>query len=150
MSLSGNACSFLQPVMNQADIERGSNMAANNIDEYIATCPPEVQGILQQVRTVIREVAPQAVEAIRYGMPTFILYGNLVHFAAFKRHIGFYPTPAGIEPFKAELAAYPTSKGAIQFPLNRPVPFDLIRRIVQARVLENQEKAQRKGGKTTQ
>jgi uncharacterized protein YdhG (YjbR/CyaY superfamily) len=113
----------------------------NNIDEYIAACPPAIQELLQSVRAAIRAAAPEATEAISYGMPTFKLHGNLVHFAAFKNHIGFYPAPSGIENFKAQLASYKTSKGALQFPLDRPIPHALIAEIVRFRVGENTAKA---------
>ena len=113
----------------------------NNIDEYISTFPGDIQAILQKVRLTIREAAPQAQEAISYQMPTFKLEGNLVHFAAHPKHIGFYPAPSGIEHFQNELSGYVTSKGAIQFPINQPIPFDLIGRIVKFRVQENLEKA---------
>ena len=107
------------------------------IDAYIATFPDDVQSILQQIRRTIHDAAPEATEAISYQMPTFKLHGNLVHFGAFKNHIGFYPVPSGIEAFQDELAAYKQGKGSIQFPLDRPMPFDLIRRIVEYRVQEN-------------
>ena len=106
------------------------------IDEYIKTFPTDIQEMLQNVRKIIHEAAPEATEAIKYGMPTFVLNKNLVHFAAFKKHIGFYPTPSGINAFDEELKQYPTSKGAIQFPLNRPIPYDLIRKITLHRVKE--------------
>jgi uncharacterized protein YdhG (YjbR/CyaY superfamily) len=115
--------------------------APTTIDEYIAGYPADVQKILQKVRATIRKAAPGAEEAIKYRMPTFVLNGNLVHFAAFKSHIGFYPAPAGIEEFKEELAAYPGAKGSIQFPLDRPIPYNLISRIVKFRVKQNLEKA---------
>lgn len=111
------------------------------IDEYIATFPEAIQEILQQIRAKVREAAPEAQETIKYQMPTFTLKGNLVHFAAFKNHIGFYPAPTGIEQFKDELSAYKGAKGSIRFPLNQPIPFDLIGRIVQFRVKENLDKA---------
>jgi uncharacterized protein YdhG (YjbR/CyaY superfamily) len=117
-----------------------SNLKFKNIDEYIALFPKDVQVNLQKLRKVIRENALGADEAIAYQMPTFKLNGNLVHFAAYEKHIGFYPTPRGIEPFKKELAKYKTSKGAIQFPIDEPLPFDLIKRIVKLRVKENLEK----------
>ena len=107
------------------------------IDEYIATFPKNIQSILQELRRVIRESAPGAEEDIRYQMPTFRLNGNLVHFAAFKSHVGFYPTPLAIEAFKEQLSGYKTSKGAIQFPLSGPIPFDLVRDMVKFRVKEN-------------
>lgn len=120
-------------------------MAASNkpqsIDEYIAGFPPEVGAILQQVRQTVREAAPEAQEAISYGMPTFRLHGNLVHFAAFKNHIGFYPTPTGIERFQAALEKYASGKGSAQFPLDQPIPYDLIAEITRFRVRENQAKA---------
>jgi uncharacterized protein YdhG (YjbR/CyaY superfamily) len=115
-----------------------------NIDDYISRFPANVQEILQKIRATIREAAPDAVEAISYQMPTFQLNGNLVHFAGFKNHIGFYPVPTGMEKFKEELSVYPTGKGSVQFPLDRPIPYDLIRRIVLFRVEENQQKKHRK------
>ncbi len=112
-----------------------------NIDEYIARWPAGVQEILQKIRAVVHEAAPGAEEAISYQMPAFKYKGNLVYFAAFKNHIGFYPIPSGIEAFKEELSAYPQGKGSVQFPLDRPIPYDLIRRIVLFRVAENEKKA---------
>ena len=111
------------------------------IDEYISDFPDDVRTRLERIRQTIRKAAPGSVEAIVYRMPTFRLNGNLVHFAAFKKHIGFYPTPSGIVNFKRELASYVTSKGAIQFPLDRPVPYALIGRIVRFRAKENKAKA---------
>lgn len=106
----------------------------NTIDAYIKTFPADRQEILQSIRNTIQEVVPDATEAISYGMPTFKLKGkNLVHFAAWKEHIGFYPTPSGTEQFKEELSEYVVSKGAIQFPFDKPIPFDLVRRIVKFR-----------------
>jgi uncharacterized protein YdhG (YjbR/CyaY superfamily) len=110
------------------------------IDDYIATFPDDVQAILQEMRTTIQEAAPQAKEAISYQMPTFKLNGNLVHFAGYKNHIGFYPTPSGIEAFRDELAPYELSKGTIKFPLDKPIPFDLVRKIVVYRVTEQRER----------
>ena len=107
------------------------------IDEYIAQFPPDVQEKLREIRAVIREAAPGAVEKISYQMPTFYLNGNLVHFAAHPHHIGFYPTPSGIEAFKDEISAYKSSKGAVQFPLDQPIPYELIGKIVKYRVAEN-------------
>jgi uncharacterized protein YdhG (YjbR/CyaY superfamily) len=118
--------------------------APRTIDEYIAGFPDDVQQILQQIRQTIREAAPDAQEAISYQMPTFKLHGNLVHFAAFKKHIGFYPVPSGIEAFKDELAGYVVGKGSVQFPLNQPIPYDLIRRIVTFRVAETLARAEAK------
>lgn len=111
------------------------------IDEYIAAQPAEVQEILQKVREVVRTAVPQATEAISYGMPTFKLHGNLVHFGAFKTHLGFYPVPSGLEQFKAELAPYKGGKGSVQFPYNQPIPYELISKIAQFRADENLAKA---------
>ncbi|MFX1379018.1 MAG: iron chaperone [Promethearchaeota archaeon] len=111
-----------------------------NIDEYISNFPEKIQEILQKLRKIISNSAPDAKEAISYQMPTFKLNGNLVHFAAHKNHIGFYPTPSGIEAFKSELSPYEVSKGSIKFPLKKPFPFDLVRKIVEFRVKENIEK----------
>ncbi len=116
--------------------------APQTIDEYIAGFPDDVQQILQQIRQTIRAAAPDAQETISYQMPTFTLHGrSVVHFAAFKKHIGFYPDPSGIEAFKDELAPYANSKGAVQFPLGKPVPYELISRVVTYRVEENLAKA---------
>jgi uncharacterized protein YdhG (YjbR/CyaY superfamily) len=113
----------------------------STIDEYIASFPPDVQQKLREMRTVIRRAAPDAEEAIRYGIPTFRLDGsNLVHFAAFKNHIGFYPTPSVIEKFRKELSSYTLSKGTVQFPLNGPVPSDMVERFVRFRVQETRKK----------
>ena len=114
------------------------------IDEYISSFPADVQAILQKIRATICKAAPGAEEAISYQMPTFKLNGNLVHFAAFKNHIGFYPVPSGIEKFKKELSVYPQGKGSVQFPLDRPIPYVLISKIVKFRVKENLEKAKAK------
>lgn len=115
-----------------------------NIDAYIARFPKDVQRILEQLRTTIRKAAPDAEEAISYQMPTFRLKGNLVHFAAYKNHIGFYPTPSGIEKFKKELSVYGGAKGSVKFPIDKPLPFDLISEIAKFRVQENLERAQAK------
>lgn len=117
-----------------------------NMDEYIETFPKDVQKILEKMRQTIREAAPESVEAISYQMPTFKLNGkNLVHFAAFKNHIGFYPIPSGIEAFKDELSLYKQGKGSVQFPMDKPIPYDLVKKIVDYRAKENLEKI--KGGK---
>ncbi len=122
---------------------------AKNIDEYIKSFPKDIQKILEQLRATIKKAAPAAEEKISYAMPTFVLNGNLVHFAAYKNHIGFYPSPSPIEVFKDDLTGYTTSKGAIQFPIDRPLPFDLITKIVRFRVKENLDKAaQKKTSKT--
>ena len=118
--------------------------APQNIDEYIAGFPEDVQAILEKIRSTIKDVAPEADEAIKYRMPTFVLNGNLVHFAAFKNHIGFYPVPTGIEAFKEDLSGYKQGKGSVQFPLDQPIPYELIGRIVKFRVEENLRKAKRK------
>lgn len=115
-----------------------------SIDEYIAGFPAAVQQQLQLVRATIKAAAPDAVETIKYAIPTFILNGNLVHFGGFKNHIGFYPAPQGLEAFKNELLAYKGAKGSVQFPLNQPMPVDLITKIVKFRVQKNQEKVSRK------
>jgi uncharacterized protein YdhG (YjbR/CyaY superfamily) len=115
-----------------------------SMDSYISRFPKEVQKILERVRSTIREAAPDAEETINYGIPTFTLKGNLVHFAAFKNHIGFYPAPSGIEKFKNELSVYKGAKGSVQFPLDQPIPFDLISRITKFRVKENLERAEAK------
>ncbi|KUP25972.1 DUF1801 domain-containing protein [Paenibacillus sp. DMB5] len=115
-----------------------------NIDDYIGQAAPEVRELLEEIRKVIHEAAPEATEKISYQMPTFDLHGNLVHFAAFKKHIGFYPAPRGIEAFKDELSVYKGAKGSVQFPLDQPMPYDLISRIVKFRAAENMEKAKGK------
>jgi uncharacterized protein YdhG (YjbR/CyaY superfamily) len=110
------------------------------IDEYIAGFPETIQAVLEQVRQTIKKAAPNAEEKISYAIPTFKLNGNLVHFAAFKNHIGFYALPSGNEAFQEELSAYKSGKGSIQFPLDKPMPLDLITKIVNFRVKENLEK----------
>jgi uncharacterized protein YdhG (YjbR/CyaY superfamily) len=110
------------------------------IDEYISKFPKNIQEILLELRQIISEAAPKAEETISYQIPTFKLNGNLVHFAAYKNHIGFYPTPSGIENFKEELSSYEFAKGSIKFPINKPIPFSLVRKIVEFRVKENLEK----------
>jgi len=115
-----------------------------NIDEYISGFPDEIRLLLEEVRKTIRNVAPEATETISYQMPTFRLNGNLVHFAAFKNHIGLYPAPTGIETFSKELSAYKGGKGSVQFPISEPLPLDLIKRIVRFRVDENLKKGKPK------
>ena len=112
-----------------------------NIDEYIAGFPPDVQVILEKMRTTIRKAAPGAEEAIKYRLPTFVLSGNLVHFGAFKKHIGFYATPAGNKQFREEISAYQGAKGSVQFPLDKPIPYGLISKMVKFRVKENLERS---------
>ena len=114
---------------------------AKDIDEYIAQFPEDVRECLESVRQAIRRAAPAAAEKISYQIPTFTLQGNLVHFAAFKHHLGFYPGASGIEQFRGELSAYETAKGTVRFPLAQPMPLELIERIVRFRVKENQEAA---------
>ena len=113
---------------------------AQTINEYISGFPKDIQKVLQEIRETIRKAAPDAEETINYAIPTFKLKGNLVHFAAFQKHIGFYPAPSGINAFKKELSAYDGAKGSVQFPLGQPIPFALITRIVKFRVKENLEK----------
>jgi uncharacterized protein YdhG (YjbR/CyaY superfamily) len=108
-----------------------------SIDEYIKTFPPDIQNILEKIRQIIRKAAPEAKEVISYQMPAFRLNGILVYFAAHKNHIGFYPTASGIAAFKEELSSYQWSKGAVQFPFDKSIPFDLLKRIVELRVKEN-------------
>jgi uncharacterized protein YdhG (YjbR/CyaY superfamily) len=122
----------------------GPSKKSVGIDEYIGNHPPNVQKILQELRGIVHEMAPEAQEAISYSMPTFKLNGNLVHFAAYEKHIGFYPTPSGITAFRERLSPYRTSKGAVQFPINEQIPYDLVRDIVRFRLKENLEKVKKK------
>ncbi|MGV3656777.1 MAG: DUF1801 domain-containing protein [Chitinophagaceae bacterium] len=115
--------------------------APANTDDYIASFSKEIQDVLTQVRQTIQRAAPEATEAISYGIPTFVLHGNLVHFAAFKNHIGFYSLPSGTAAFQKELVAYKSGRGSVQFPLNEPMPLALITEIVKFRVAENKAKA---------
>ena len=119
----------------------------SSMDEYIATFPEEIQKILEELRATIKASAPDAEERISYQMPTFALKGNLVHFAAFKKHIGFYPTPSGIQAFKHELSIYEGAKGSVKFPIEKPLPLELISKIVKFRVAENLKKAEIKSSK---
>jgi uncharacterized protein YdhG (YjbR/CyaY superfamily) len=115
------------------------------IDDYISTFSPNVRNILEELRRAIRDTAPTAEEAISYGMPTFKLHGNLVHFAAYKSHIGFYPGgPSAIEAFKDQLSEYDQSKGTIRFPLDRLIPLELVKQIVRFRVQQNESKKSKK------
>jgi uncharacterized protein YdhG (YjbR/CyaY superfamily) len=116
----------------------------SDIDSYIACFPEATQKILNKIRDTIKKDAPESKEKISYGIPTFTLNGNLIHFAAYKNHIGFYPGAAGIEAFKKELSAYEGGKGSVRFPLDRPIPFDLINEIVKFRVIQNSEKVKNK------
>jgi uncharacterized protein YdhG (YjbR/CyaY superfamily) len=119
-----------------------SKKQLKTIDEYIAAFPKEVQDVLEKIRSAIRESAPKAEEAISYGIPAFRLNGSRgsVYFAGWKNHIGFYPTPSGIEAFKKELAPFKQQKGSVQFPLDKPIPYDLVKKIVRYRVTGNLEK----------
>ena len=114
------------------------------IDEYIANFPKDVQEVLEKIRMTIRKTAPDAKETIKYQMPTFTLAGNLVYFAAFKKHIGFYPPVKGMVKFKDELSAYEGPKGSLIFRLDKPIPYELISEIVKFRVLEIQERTESK------
>jgi len=116
------------------------SLLPKNIDEYIMNFPADVQKKLEQIRRTIKKAAPNAEEAIKYAMPSFIYNGNLVYFAAYKKHIGFYPVPLGDAAFKKEVSVYQKTKGTLQFPLDKPVPLDLIARIVKLRVAENLSK----------
>ena len=124
-----------------------SKAGFQSIDEYIAGFPPDTQALLETVRATIKAAAPGAAERISYGMPAFALHGPLVYFAALKNHIGFYPTNSGIEAFRDELAGYEVTKGSAKFPVNRPLPLDLIRRIVEYRVDQNRANAAAKARK---
>jgi uncharacterized protein YdhG (YjbR/CyaY superfamily) len=117
---------------------------STTIDEYIKAQPPKTQKVLKELRAAIKAAAPQAGETINYAIPTFTLNGNLVHFAAFDKHIGFYPTPSGVEAFKKELAAYEGAKGSVKFPLDKALPLKLVTRIVKFRVAEQMKKSPKK------
>jgi len=122
----------------------GNRNMSESIDNYILRFPPEIQEILKMLRKVIKESAPEAKEKISYQMPTFVLHGNLVHFAAYKNHIGFYPAPSGMDAFKRELSEYKGAKGSVQFPIEKPLPYQLISKIVKYRVVENINQAESK------
>ena len=138
-----NEGAFSPPEKRKEGFREMKNEGYATIDEYIRAYPEPVQGKLQQLRLLVRETAPEAQEKISYQMPTFYLNGNLVHFAAHPRHIGFYPTPSGISEFKDELSRYKHAKGSVQFPLDEPLPLDLIRKIVRFRVEENKKKTKK-------
>lgn len=124
------------------------NRGFGSIDEYIATFPEDIQALLEEVRTIIKANAPGASERISYQMPAFVLNGNLVYFAAWKNHIGFYPGSGKVsEAFEEELATYIGSKGSIRFPISQPLPVELIGKIVQFRVAENLKMAAAKASK---
>jgi uncharacterized protein YdhG (YjbR/CyaY superfamily) len=125
-------------------MKRSSGAAAGSIDEYIERQPQEVRQILSRLRKTIRAAAPKAEETISYQIPTFKFHGNLVHFAAWKTHIGFYPTSSGIRQFSSELQSFTLKRGTIQFPLDRPIPYGLIAQIVRFRAKENRARAEAK------
>ena len=125
----------------ESDYMDKSKRGIQSIDDYIMMFPTEVQKKLQSIRKLVKRLAPDAEERISYQIPTFYLHGNLVHFAGFKNHIGFYPTPRGISSFAKELSKYKQGKGSVQFPLNEPIPMDLIGRIVEFRLEVNRKKA---------
>ena len=125
----------------------GNKAGFVSIDEYIAAFPEEIQKILEELRATIKAAAPEAQEKISYQMPAFALKGNLVYFGAYKNHIGFYPTASGIQAFKNELSVYEGAKGTVRFPIDKPLPLDLISRIVKFRVAENLKKAEIKSSK---
>ena len=116
------------------------------VDEYIAGFPKDVQKILKEVRAVVRAAAPDAQERIAYQMPTYTMGKNLAHFAAFKNHIGFYPTPNGISSFEKQLSKYKRAKGSVQFPIDEPIPIALIKKIVEYRVKEQKKKNAKPSG----
>jgi uncharacterized protein YdhG (YjbR/CyaY superfamily) len=128
----------------KGEIMEENKINYKTIDEYILQFPPEVQEILKTLRKVIKEAAPDAQEKISYQMPAFVLHGNLVYFAAFKNHIGFYPTSSGIAAFTHELSEYKGGKGSVQFPIKKPLPYELISRIVKFRAAENIKRAEDK------
>jgi len=129
---------------NEGNRMRARQTAPKDIDEYIAGFPNDVRQILEEIRLTIRKAAPDAEETIKYQMPTFTLKGNLVHFAAYKEHIGFYPAPRGVEKFKDALSVYEGAKSTVRFPLDKPIPFSLISKIVKFRVKRNLESAEAK------
>jgi uncharacterized protein YdhG (YjbR/CyaY superfamily) len=120
------------------------NSEITTIDSYIESCDEPIRPILHTIRETIKQAAPGATEAIKYAMPTFVLNGNLVHFAAHKNHIGFYPAPSALIAFNNEIEEYKSSKGAVQFPLNKPIPYELIEKMVHFRVSENLAKTRKK------
>jgi uncharacterized protein YdhG (YjbR/CyaY superfamily) len=115
-------------------------VSARNVSEYIALCAPQVRARLEQIRETVRRAAPDALERISYGIPTFSQHGNLVHFAAYEHHVGFYPGASAIASFAKQLPTYATSKGTVQLPLDRPVPLELVAKIVRFRVAEDLER----------
>ena len=133
---------------NEAAFVEAMSSIPKDVDEYIAAFPSDVRDLLERMRSTIRRAAPHAEERISYGIPTFALKGNLVHFAAFKRHIGFFPGPSGVTKFKQELSAYKGAKGSVQFPFGKPIPLGLVSRIVKFRVRENLQRFESKRTKT--
>lgn len=121
-----------------------NNYISVEVDQYISNFPVHIQEKLNAIRNAIREAAPEAIEKISYQMPTFYLNGNLVHFAGMKNHLGFYPTPSGIEAFSEQLSMYKSSKGAVQFPYDKEIPYELIKEVVRFRVVENMKKPAKK------
>ena len=126
---------------------RIQGIPVRNIDEYIAGFPKDIRKLLEEIRVTVKKAAPEATETINYAIPTFTLKGNLVHFAAYKNHIGFYPAPSGIAAFKKELSVYEGAKGSVQFPIDKPLPLALVTKIVKFRVKENLERAETKAKK---
>ncbi|MCK0135868.1 DUF1801 domain-containing protein [Arenibacter sp. S6351L] len=126
-------------------LDTKSNSRSQEVTEYIANFPIEVQKVLEELRTTIQNAAPEAEELISYKMPAYKYYGILVYFAAYKNHIGFYATPTGHKEFERDLAPYKQGKGSVQFPLNQPMPWPIITKIVQFRAKENLENFQNKG-----
>jgi uncharacterized protein YdhG (YjbR/CyaY superfamily) len=131
----------------EGDTMRTNQPPPQNIDEYIAGFPNDVQAILAKIRRTIRKAAPDAKETIKYQMPTFTLKGNLVSFAAYKRHIGLYPAPTGTQKFNKALSVYRAAKASVRFPLDQPIPFDLISQLVKFRVKDNLKRAETNGKK---
>lgn len=142
----GSYTNFIEQISESNHMKK-MQTTAKSIDEYIDDFPPDVQKTLQKVRKTIKKAAPNAEEAIKYGIPTFVLNGNLVHFGGYQEHIGFYPDPRGIKEFEKELSIYRAGKGTIRFPLDKPIPYELITRIVKFRVEQALEKAKTKGKK---
>lgn len=125
-------------------MKNSTNSPPKDVDEYIAGFPKEIQKVLEELRATIKKAAPDAEEVIRYQMPAYKYHGPLVYFAVHKNHIGFYATPTGNTAFEKELCSYKTGKGSVQFPLDQPVPLQLVARIVKFRVEENLAKTQKK------
>jgi uncharacterized protein YdhG (YjbR/CyaY superfamily) len=122
--------------------------AAKTVDEYIQRHPPEVQPVLQKIRNLIRKTAPEATEVISYQIPGYMYHGMLIFFAAYKNHIAVYPAPRESKEFKKELSAYKGGKGTVQFPIGSPIPFDLVKRIIQFRMKDNEARAAANNNKT--